>query len=786
MSTTGLAAPARALILAAALLGAAPAAAAAAAPRPALVPAPLSLSEQPGVFGLRAATPVLVRAGDLEARAAAEQLADLLARTRGLKLEIREVEAGEGRTGGPAIRFWRAPVDGGPEAYDLSVGPDGATVSANAAAGFLYGAGTLWQLATQTPGRATRVDLPAVRIHDAPRFPWRGLMLDSARNFQSPEFVKRLIDVMATHKLNVLHWHLVDDQGWRLQIRKYPRLTEVGAWRVPAGDGPAKDLDPQTGKPRRTGGFYTQAEVREIVAYAQARNVTIVPEIEMPGHALAAIAAYPELGSTANPPTAPGSDWGVYPWLYNTDEHTFAFLEDVLSEVIELFPGAYVHVGGDEAVKAQWKASPAVQARMRSLGIADEDRLQGWFVARIGAFLSAHGRRLIGWDEILEGGVPADATVMSWRGVDGAVAAAKAGHDTVLAAAPTLYFDNRQSDDPREPPGRGKVVSVEDVYAFDPTPAGLTPEQRGRILGLQGQVWTEHVRTEPRAERAAFPREAAVAELGWSPAASHDFKDFTRRLAVEMDRYRALGWNAADSAFAPRVEAERTDAGARVRLSSQTGFGTIRYTTDGSAPSPRSRAFAGPIATRLPVTVNAATFDGRRQVSSTVTRRLDVAALETRDNRELKLCSEAISLALEDDAPVRGDRAVMLVDIMNPCWIWPAADTSRLKTVSVTVGALPFNFQIGDDVKKIALPTPRTPDGELEVRLDGCGGEPVAVLPLKPATESDGLTELSAPVAPRPGRHDLCFTFTRARVDPIRAIGAVRLIDAEGVGGGGR
>ena len=246
---------------------------------------------------------------------------------------------------------------------------------------------------------------------------------------------------------------------------------------MPAGEAAQRDIDPATGKPRLYGGYYTQAQVRDLVAYAAARNITIVPEIEMPGHAMAAIVAYPRLGSVAQPPTAVSSDWGVFPYLYNVDDGTFAFLEDVLSETMALFPGTYIHVGGDEAVKDQWKASPVIQARMRALGLADEDALQSWFIQRIEKFLNAHGRRLIGWDEILQGGIAPNATITSWRGIDGAVTAAKAGHDAVLSPDPILYFDNRQAEGRDEPSGRGLIETLSDVYDFDPIPAALSVEE---------------------------------------------------------------------------------------------------------------------------------------------------------------------------------------------------------------------------------------------------------------------------------------------------------------------
>ncbi len=489
-------------------------------------------------------------------------MAALVARTRGSQAR----GPGPSRGPGPPLhRIPRARKDAGQprEAYDLDIGDGRIVISAASNAGLFYGAASLWQLMTPDAGQGP-VTLAPVRIHDAPRFAWRGLMLDSARHYQSPAFIKKLIDVMALHKLNVLHWHLTDDQAWRLEIKKFPRLTQVGGWRVPAGAAAQADIDPKTHKPRLYGGVYTQAQVKDIVAYAAARNITIVPEIEMPGHALSAILAYPELGSDGRAPAAIQSDWGVFPWLYNLDDHTFAVMDDVLTEVMALFPSPYIHVGGDEAVKDQWKASPKIQAQMKALGIPDEDELQSYFTHRIATFLTAHGRKLIGWDEILDNApLPPGATVMSWRGIDGAVAAAKAGHDTVLAPAPTLYFDNRQGDRPQEPPGRGAVVSLRDVYAFDPAPASLSADERRHILGLQANLWTEHIRTEDRVETMVFPRLAAVAETDWSPRSAHSWGGFTERLPAMLARYRALGVKADDAAVAVSVDASPGDAAAR-------------------------------------------------------------------------------------------------------------------------------------------------------------------------------------------------------------------------------
>jgi len=670
-----------------------------------VIPAPAQIAAGHGAFTVREHTRVLIPP-DPAAAGSALYFVDLLRRSHPTWLDV--IERGGARVPDRAISFRLDPTLPGasPESYQIVVSPQRVVVSAGDRRGLFYGAVTLWQLCTANAAAPGAITLPALRIVDAPRFRWRGLMLDSARHFQSPAFIMRYIDWMALHKLNVLGWHLTDDQGWRLEIRKYPRLTGVGAWRVPAGRAAARDIDPATGRARLYGGFYTQDEVRRIVAHAAARNVTIVPEIDMPGHASAAIVAYPQLGVTSKPPQAVPADWGVYPNLFNVEESTFAFLEDVLAELMELFPGQYIHVGGDEAVKDQWQASARVQARMRELGVPSEAALQGYFTHRLGEYLRAHGRRLVGWDEILEGGVPADATVMSWRGVQGAIAAAAAGHDAVLSPDPTLYLDSRQGRSPSEPPGRGQVETLVDVYHFDPLPGPLSGEQQ-RVLGLQANLWTEHVRTEERAAYMTWPRAAALAEVGWSPAARLDWPDFLQRLPAEFARLRLLGIHYSDDVFAP----------------------------------PRT---VGPSERHL--------------------------------SQDLKTCTDKLVLSLEDDAPIEGERAVFLIDIMNPCWILPGVDLSHAATLTAAVGQVPFNFQIGKDIEAIKLKPPRTPAGELEVRLDTCEGEPIAVLPLAPAADNDAVTVLPAvPLSSPGGPHDLCFTFTQRTLDPMWAIDWVQL-----------
>jgi hexosaminidase len=396
--------------------------------------------------------------------------------------------------------------------------------------------------------------VPAVTIEDQPRFTWRGMHLDVARHFMPKEFVKKYLDLLALHKINTFHWHLTDDQGWRIEIAKYPKLTQVGAWRKETIVGKQGGGDPKTWKfdGRRHGGFYTQNDVREIVAYAKDRFITVVPEIEMPGHAVAAIAAYPELGVDGTP-TEVATYWGVFDNILNADDSTFRFMQDVLTEVMDLFPGTFIHVGGDEADKGRWKVSPAIQATIKSLGLKDEDALQSWFIKQMDTFLAAKGRRLIGWDEILDGGLGPGAAVMAWRGVKFGIAAASEGHDVVMAPNSHTYFDYYQArPTDGEPLAIGGFLPLETVYAYDPVPPDLDPTYARHILGAQGQVWTEYLETPKQAEYMAFPRASALAEVLWTPAAGRNFADFVNRLAVHGRRLEALDVNyRAAAAAAP-------------------------------------------------------------------------------------------------------------------------------------------------------------------------------------------------------------------------------------------
>jgi hexosaminidase len=714
-----------------------------------VIPLPAQSLRGDGFFTISTATVITVPRADPEALAAARYLASLWRRTNALRLPVSLVggDAGPQKVGGSVIRFQRE-KNLGAEAYKIEVKAHRITVAANTSAGLFYGAISLWQL---LPPRHSARQIPAQSIADSPRYGWRGLMLDSVRHFQPPAFIHSMIDWMAWHKLNVLHWHLTDDQGWRLQIRKYPRLTSVGAWRGSYG------------------GFYTQRQVRELVAFAASRHVQIVPEIEMPGHAQAAIAAYPELG-VGDKPLAVSPNWGVHTHLFNLEPQTFRFLEDVLAEVMQLFPSVYVHVGGDEAVKDEWNSSPRVQAQANELGIKDGDALQAYFTQRIGHYLNDHGRRLVGWDEILTPGLPTNAIVMSWHGVSGAHDAAVAGNDAILAPEPALYFDRRQSTLASEPPGRLQLAALKDVFRFDPYDSKLTSAQQQHVLGVQANLWTEHIQTDRRVEWMALPRAAALAETAWSTRKA-DWPDFLARLVPMFARYRAYDLGYADSAFGIDPVIAPSPSGFRVTLSNTadltgTTLATIRYTLDGSVPSAQSAAYAAPLLLPLDTLVRAATFVGAEQASRIWARRLDATAAR-RDSHDLELCSNRIGLLLEPAGAAGGGANPLAVDIMNPCWIDRGVDMSVEKQITTAVAPLAFNYELGADLASISIGHTQTAAGELEIHADSCSAPPIATLPLA-AAGSSGVTLLPAQKLPiLAGRHDLCFRFARPRLDPM-------------------
>ena len=505
-----------------------------------VIPAPVKMELGKGAFTLDAKTRILFQNGNADAEKTAGYLARVLCPPTGLGLPVCAASGAEAN----AIFLGNEGADAGAESYRLTVAEDRAVITASTGAGLFYGVQTLRQLLPPAVFSATTVDgqkwiVPSVTIEDAPRFAWRGIMLDTCRHFLPKEAVKKFIDTIAMQKMNHLHLHLTDDQGWRIEIKKYPKLTEVGAWRKETVVGhPLKGPEKYDGK--RHGGFYTQDDLRELVAYAADRHITILPEIEMPGHAQAAIAAYPELGNVKEPLEV-FTTWGVNKNIFNAEESTILFLQDVLAEVVEIFPSTYIHIGGDEAVKDQWKASEAVQKRMKELGIDDEDKMQAYFIARMNDFLKSKGRKLIGWDEILDGGLGRDATVMAWRSVDKGIEAAKLGNDVVMAPTAYTYFDYYQGKPKSEPLGIGGNLPLSKVYSFDPLPEKLDPQALSHILGTQCQLWAEYIPNADHMEYMAFPRACALAEVAWTPQEQRDFSDFSDRLKTHLQRLDKMG-----------------------------------------------------------------------------------------------------------------------------------------------------------------------------------------------------------------------------------------------------
>lgn len=724
-----------------------------------LIPQPASLQRLPGHFHLDTSTTIVVAPGNLAEKKVATQLQGWIRQANGVEIAIVE---GKPRDG--AIVLLTDATTKGREAYTLDVNGNGVRIAANDETGLFYGAVTYWQLLTDP---ASQNGVPAVHIVDAPRFAWRGLMLDSARHFQSVTEIEHLLDQMALHKLNTFHWHLTDDQGWRLQILKYPKLTEVGACRKPVGPDVALTGDPE----RPYCGFYTQDEAKQIVAYAAERHITVVPEIEMPGHAQAAVAAYPQFGAGGKK-LAVSTDWGVNTVLFNVDDGTFTFLQNVLDEVMAIFPSTYIHVGGDEAAKDEWEHSRLVQAKMKSLGIDDEEKMQGWFVARIGDYLDQHGRRIIGWDEILDGKVPASATVMSWRGTKGAIKAANAGHDVVMAPAPTLYMDYLQSTLPDEQPGRPEVQTLKTVYDFDPVPTDIAADKVSHVLGAQVTVFAEYLPNWYRTQHAVFPRIAALAERTWSPTA--DWNSFIARLPAEMSRYRAAGIVPADSAYAVAIATTAADNDkAKITLSSQTGYGTIRYTTDGSSPTSQSTAYTSPFEVSLPTTVRANAFDNSFALAGPREEAIDAKSLLRRTSDQLDTCSDKLVSRLESPNAVNGVRPVYKVDIMNTCWMWKGVKLDGRYGVDVTVDRLPYNFQLWKDAAGIVSRKAHSRAGELEVHQDSCDGPKISTIALDKA--KDGRATLQGILPKRDGVHDLCFVITGKPGPKIWVIGDVQL-----------
>ena len=501
------------------------------------------------------------------------------------------------------------------EAYSLEIKPHKITITAGSGSGIFYAIQSLLQLMPVNPNKYN-FSVPCLLIEDLPRFQWRGIHLDVCRHFFPVEFIKKYIDVLAAYKMNTFHWHLTEDQGWRIEIKKYPKLTEVGAWRKEA-DG------------NKYGGFYTQDQVRDIVQYAKDRYINVVPEIEMPGHSLAALASYPELSCTGGPFEV-GNLWGVIEDVYCAgNDKVFDFLQDVLTEALNLFPSEYIHIGGDEVPKVRWKVCSKCQERIKSEGLRDEAELQSYFIQRIEKYLNSKGRKIIGWDEILEGGLAPNAAVMSWRGIDGGIAAAKASHNAVMSPGTHCYFDHYQGLN-GEPKAIGGYTNLEKVYSYEPVPDALTADESKYIMGAQANVWTEYIETTNHVEYMLLPRMLALSEVVWSPKESRDYNDFSKRIEKHYDLLSKKNYNF-------RVPAPIDESGEflltdkkSIELKKPIKNSTVRYTLDGTEPTEKSKVYIKPLVISKASLFKAKTFLKNGKTSATAS--LTVSIIDTTVN----------------------------------------------------------------------------------------------------------------------------------------------------------
>jgi len=549
---------------------------------------------------------------NVDQKVIAVQFAELLDKASGWKSQVL-IGGDEGRN----QVYFKTELLMDPEAYLLDIQKNRIEVKAAKPAGFYYAMQTLRQLLPKEIERKQKQELiewnvPVISISDSPAYKWRGFMLDVSRHFFPKKDVLQVIDYLAMHKINTLHLHLVDDQGWRIEIKKYPKLTEVGAWRVDREDQHWNSRAKQVAGEKATyGGFYTQEDIKEMVAYAQKRFITIIPEIEMPAHVTSALAAYPQFSCKGGPFTVlPGGVWPITDIYCAGKDTTFHFLEDVLSEVIELFPSKYIHIGGDEATKTEWEKCPDCRKRIRTEQLNNVQELQSYFIKRIEKFISSKGKVLLGWDEILEGGLPAEATVMSWRGTKGGIEAANLGHDVVMTPNNYCYFDYYQASMDKEPLAIGGYLPLSKVYQLNLVPEELNAEAAKHILGGQANLWTEYIPDLKHAEYMMFPRIAAMAEVLWSPKDTRRWEDFSRRIQLFMKRYDEIGLNYSKSAYNVMAKAEIDPVKKQlsVSLSSEMAGVDIHYTTYGSEPNNYSDVYNGPIVLTNSTVVKAITF----------------------------------------------------------------------------------------------------------------------------------------------------------------------------------
>ena len=590
---------------------------------PDIIPRPANMTLQKGTFMISPKTSIWVSITGTNVEMVAEGLSQRLSHITGERMPVRLLEGRPPRNSILLTIDDKIERDFGQEGYVLSVTPSGIVISAAEAMGLFYGVQTIYQLmpaevfSHESAQLNESISIPCVEITDKPTFTWRGMHLDVSRHFFPKEFIKKYIDLIALHKMNVFHWHLTDDNGWRIEIKKYPLLTEVSAWRADREGISWNDREPaRPDEPATYGGFYTQDDIREIVDYAAERFITVVPEIEMPGHTSEVFAAYPEFSCSGKRiPVQTGGYWPNTDIFCAGNDETFDFLEDVLDEVLQLFPSPFIHIGGDEADKKNWETCRKCQARLKNEGLSNVDELQSYFIKRIGRYLDSKGRRLIGWDEIMEGGLPRGAVVMSWRGFDAGIEAAQKGHMVVMCPTSHCYFDYYQADPDFQPEAIGGLTTLKRVYDFQPVPEGLNQFQARNILGAQGNVWTEYIPTSSHAEYMALPRMTALAEVLWTPRHLLNWQDFRERLQTQFRRFDQLGVNYFPGSGKVEIEvlSDQDQETLSFAMGTEAYDTEIFYTLDGREPGKNAFPYKKPVSIQHNATLKAIAFkDGKR------------------------------------------------------------------------------------------------------------------------------------------------------------------------------
>lgn len=586
-----------------------------------IIPKPLSTKINHGYFEINKKTKIEYQKLFNDDNRIAEFLSGSLKGYTGLNIQVDSYSKGKGKD---RIILKKVKIDSlGEEGYQLIINKNNVLIEANSGRGLFYGVQTLLQLIPAEDINTLKTTdkkilLPCLEIKDKPEYRYRGMHLDVSRHFFPKEFIKKYIDLIAMYKMNYFHWHLTDDNGWRIEIKKYPLLTKISAWRVNRENQPWNDWTPiQPGEKATYGGYYTQDDIREIVKYAQDRYVTIIPEIEMPAHSSEVFAAYPQYSCTGDTlPVRPGGYWPNADIFCAGNDSTFTFLENILSEVCDLFPGPYIHIGGDEADKTNWEKCPKCQARIKKEGLKDVDELQSYFIKRIEKFLISKHKRMIGWDEILEGGLAPEATVMSWRGIEGGIKAAEMGHDVIMTPTSNCYLDYYQANPEFEPEAIGGFTTLKKVYSFNPTPPGLTSEESKYIIGAQGNLWTEYIKSPEYAEYMVLPRMLALAEDVWTPESEKNWNDFLYRVNQHYKRFDAMKLNYSHGYFGINFSTtyDKNLNRFQVSLSTEQFNPVIHYTLNGTEPDSTSLTYTKPFTLDSTSTIKAGIFSNGKLV----------------------------------------------------------------------------------------------------------------------------------------------------------------------------